>query len=90
MPTTPLDGPPVTTQTEAHPPVQRWRVETFDEGEWTAESRAYDSRPSALNRYRAECKAALGWSDGQPVQLRLVRETTAYAVEEIHSGSDER
>lgn len=70
------------TESEAHPPRHRWRVEIRDGGEWIADSRTYTARSLAADRYKSESEQAPAWADGRPVERRLVRETTTYTVEE--------
>jgi hypothetical protein len=69
------------TETEAHEPEYRWRVEILDGVTWIGDSRGYGARSIAVERYQAASHNAPAWADGQPVQRRLVRETTSYTVE---------
>lgn len=69
--------------TEAHPPLHRWCVETRDglADQWTSGSPLGD-RQRAVERYEALNRNHPAWKDGTPVERRIVRETTTYTVEE--------
>jgi hypothetical protein len=63
--------------------LSRWRVETLDPiaCEWTAGS-ALPSLEAARQRLEQAQRVAPKWRDDEtPVQRRIVRETTTYAVE---------
>ncbi|WP_406444482.1 hypothetical protein OHB14_36550 [Streptomyces sp. NBC_01613] len=76
------EAPEPATQAEAHEPENRWRVEILDGETWIADSRAYGARSVAAERYQSASENAPSWADGQPVQRRLVRETTTHTVED--------
>ena len=69
-------------ETEAHPPRNRWAVETYDylADEWVPGTR-FLNRHHAVERYEAVTEKAPMWRDGTPAQRRLMRETTTYTVE---------
>jgi hypothetical protein len=69
------------TDEEAHEPFHCWRVEILDGDTWTGDSRGFGARSLAVDRYQAASQNAPAWADGQPVQRRIVRETTSYTVE---------
>lgn len=70
-------------ETEAQPPLCRWRVETRDglADQWAPGS-PYLSRQQAVERYEALSQHHPAWRDGTPVERRITRETTTYTVEE--------
>lgn len=71
------------TETQAHPPIHAWRVETRDPlaDQWAPGSH-FAHRPNAVERLDAANRTAPLWNDGTPVERRIVRETTTYTVEE--------
>ncbi|MER6844805.1 hypothetical protein [Streptomyces platensis] len=72
-----------TNQAEAHPPIQRWSVETHDPAadEWIPGT-PHRNRHHAVKRYEALTEQRPRWTDGTPVKRRIVREATQYSVEE--------
>ncbi|WUH94582.1 hypothetical protein OG900_33500 [Streptomyces sp. NBC_00433] len=67
---------------EAHPPIHRWRVEHVDGDQWVPGSGLKTDRAEAVHLLNVGNKIRPLWADGTPVQRRLVRETTSYAVED--------
>jgi hypothetical protein len=73
----------VAAETEAQPPLHRWRVETRDglADQWAPGS-PYPSRQQAVERYEGLNQHHPTWRDGTPVERRITRETTTFTVEE--------
>jgi hypothetical protein len=74
-----------TQPAEAHEPVHQWRVEILDGDEWMPASGLRRDRSQAADQLRMSGEKRPLWSDGTPVQRRLVRETTTYTVEAEHT-----
>ncbi|MET8978530.1 hypothetical protein ABZX85_23220 [Streptomyces sp. NPDC004539] len=70
-----------TQDNEAHPPQHRWQVELLDGGEWMPTTRRHEEREQAVTQLQLASERHSTFSDGTPVQRRLVRETTTYTVE---------
>lgn len=77
-----------TQDTEHRPPTHRWAAEFRDPAadEWIPGTR-FLNQHHAAQRYEAAIARAPMWSDGTPVQRRLVRETTTYTVEAEHPAA---
>jgi hypothetical protein len=57
-------------------------VEIFDGGQWMPCGSLTPHRQAALDALAARRAVAKNWAaDGEPVQWRVVRETTTYTVE---------
>ncbi|MEU4051311.1 hypothetical protein AB0F09_19190 [Streptomyces olivaceus] len=69
------------TETEAHVPLNEWRVEILDGDEWMPASGLRRDRSQAAEQLRMSSERRPLWNDGTRVQRRLVRETTTYTVE---------
>ena len=67
---------------EARPPQHSWRVETHDPiaNQWAPGSH-FLRREAAVERYDTATSTAPVWTDGRPVERRIVRETTTYTVD---------
>ncbi|MET8113751.1 hypothetical protein [Streptomyces prasinus] len=79
---------PAPEPVEAHEPLHHWRVEILDGDEWMPCSRTFGARSIAVDRYRSSSERTPAWVDGEPVQRRLVRETTTYTVEDPGARQD--
>ena len=77
-------------ETEAHPAKTQWAVEIYDprHSMWVAPTRfhAPEVAADAMKDYE---KSTPTWSDGSPVQQRIVRETTTYTVEPAPAVAEE-
>lgn len=82
--TAPAVGQPAEAQaTEARPPRDQWCVEVLGGGdEWAQMGSATATRQAAEAKRDAANKRYPKWADGQPVERRLVRETTTWTVED--------
>jgi hypothetical protein len=69
------------SETEAHPPLHRWRVEILDGEDWMPAGALHADRNKALALLEAGHARRPTWADGTPVQRRIVRETTSYTVD---------
>ncbi|MYU24506.1 hypothetical protein [Streptomyces sp. SID8352] len=75
------------TETEGHKPLHHWRVEILDGDEWMPASGLRRDRAQAVDQLRMSSARRPSWTDGTPVQRRLVRETTTYTVEQSAAGA---
>jgi hypothetical protein len=68
-------------EAEAHPPTCRWAVAMYDPSadEWVS-GMHYADGDRAVERLAQQVALAPLWADGEPVQRRLVRETTTYTI----------
>jgi hypothetical protein len=76
-------------EAEAHPPMERWFVEIKDGAEWMFAGARHASRDLAIQRLRVAQADRRHWVDGEPVEYRLVRETTTYTVDPVATATEE-
>jgi hypothetical protein len=72
---------PGTVEAEARPPLHRWRVEIRDTTDWMPAGALHADKDKAQGLLNAANTGRPTWTDGTPVERRLVRETTTYTVE---------
>ncbi|MFE2556009.1 hypothetical protein ACFXGT_08225 [Streptomyces sp. NPDC059352] len=86
--TAPAVGQPAEARTtdEARPPRNRWQVETYDPlAEYWGPGTPREDVDEARDRLTRISETRPTWSDGTPVERRLVRETTTWTVEDEES-----